>query len=109
MKLQDRKALIRLASKLPKGSEDRRGILAGLQKFAAPTAKDVLEDAENWHEDIQDLARGISRGNHETPDMGGFSPEAAAEIASFLEAAWKAMDKVIKIAEKAQNDWKRRR
>ena len=109
MKLQDRKALIRLASKLPKGSEDRRGILAGLQKFAAPTAKDVLEDAENWHEDIQDLARGISRGNHETPDMGGFSPEAAAEIASFLEASWKAMDKVIKIAEKAQNDWKRRR
>ncbi len=109
MKLQDRKALIRLASKLPKGSEDRRGILAGLQKFAAPTAKDVLEDAENWHEDIQDLARGISRGNHETPDMGGFSPETAAEIASFLEAAWKAMDKVIKIAEKAQNDWRRRR
>ena len=36
----DRSALIRLAASLPKGSEERRAILAGLSKSAAPTADD---------------------------------------------------------------------
>ena len=35
MKSQDRKALIRLASSLPKGSEERKAILTGLQKQGA--------------------------------------------------------------------------
>ena len=37
--MSDRKALIRLASTLPKGSKERKAILAGLKKTAAPNYK----------------------------------------------------------------------
>ena len=37
--MSDRKALIRLASTLPKGSEERKAILTGLQKMAARVPK----------------------------------------------------------------------
>lgn len=40
----DRKALIRLASTLPKGSDERRTLLAELQKQSMKVPKDILED-----------------------------------------------------------------
>ena len=45
MKPQDRKALIRLASSLPKGSEERKAILTGLQKQGADPFAEVMKDA----------------------------------------------------------------
>ena len=43
MKPQDRKALIRLASSLPKGSEERKAILTGLQKQGADLNDPVVK------------------------------------------------------------------
>ena len=45
--MSDRKALIRLASSLPKGSKERKAILAGLKK-TAQSGKTAADD--NWHE-----------------------------------------------------------
>lgn len=42
----DRKSLIKLASSLPKGSEERRTILAGLSKSAA-NLRQLLSDFES--------------------------------------------------------------
>ena len=41
--MSDRKALIRLASTLPKGSEERRAILVGLKKTASPMGGDLFD------------------------------------------------------------------
>ena len=48
----DRKSLIRLASSLPKGSEERRAILAGLAKLSP-------EDAEWFKGHLRDLAKRV--------------------------------------------------
>jgi hypothetical protein len=42
----DRKALVNLAGSLPKGSAERRAILAGLKKTAAIKVKKVTDKAE---------------------------------------------------------------
>jgi hypothetical protein len=41
--MSDRKTLIRLASTLPKGSKERKAILAGLKKTAAEESEDFLD------------------------------------------------------------------
>lgn len=70
----DRKALIRLASSLPKGSEERRAILAGLgskrsSKDPARRAKDALDTLDELESDrlevtgdVLDVLNEIKRG-----------------------------------------------
>jgi hypothetical protein len=51
----DRSALIRLANTMPAGSEERRAILAGLQKQARPVNKSLMNKAHSL------LERGTKR------------------------------------------------
>lgn len=58
----NRKSLIRLASTLPAGSEERRAILAGLSKSAADV--DPKAELRRLKRVVDDLDRGILELNH---------------------------------------------
>ena len=59
MKSQDRKALIRLASSLPKGSKERKSVLAGLQKQAT-THRDVSEEYARFLGGLREAQAGLT-------------------------------------------------
>ena len=57
---QDRSALIRLASSLPKGSGERRAILAGLSSVAAYVSdKNLLRTLKRWNHPALTDAAGL--------------------------------------------------
>jgi len=55
----DRKALIRLASSLPKGSEERKAILAGLEKTAASDVNLSKSQMDTLHKDGEVVVNGV--------------------------------------------------
>ena len=86
----DRKALIRLASTLPKGSDERRAVLAGLMDLGGTgTTAQVREDIEEFlssifgHQ-IKVMKRGDVMGVREEGNDHGTSIEMAMD----LEGRW---------------------
>jgi hypothetical protein len=55
--MSDRKTLIRLASALPKGSEERKAILAGLKAGASREEKAQTEAAKKVLEHLQQIRK----------------------------------------------------
>lgn len=84
----DRSALIRLASTLPAGSEERRAILAGLSKSAEPTTfpDSFRRKADKLALAVYDKTRHLSHVPQELVDMeiarlepGTFLPDSVLE------------------------------
>lgn len=71
----DRASLIRLASSLPAGSEERRAILAGLERSASP---DLKTDLEKIRKDIENLGEHL--------DKGDLKPGVRKALENFLSA-----------------------
>lgn len=75
----DRKSLIRLAASLPKGSEDRRAILAGLKTSRTEDGRKFESEAKKLSKEITDFLAKIAQWDHEY----GFMDEEQAMKKSF--------------------------
>ncbi len=99
MKASDRKSMIRLASTLPKGSPERRAILAGLSKSAyggrGPVWTDALE--RRWN-DLHDIERELEDVAREYDVAGSYHSgrgrKDALKIRGLIQATVKALEAI---------------
>ena len=73
--MSDRKALIRLAATLPKGSDDRRTLLALAQKQASPMdmfdiEREMMDQVENAIDDVESDYDAYGSDTHTKPGRG---------------------------------------
>ncbi len=64
----DRKSLIRLAASLPKGSEERRAVLAGLKTSRMEDMEKFESEAKKIYKEVQKFAVKLAQWDHQYGD-----------------------------------------
>lgn len=97
---EDHSALLRLASSLPVGDENRRAILSGLKKAdeAATFAKEVTKTLKDYIKRIRDsdeMTEWLEENDYKSyePD-DAFGPQNDAWLAKVFKEGWSTRDAV---------------
>ena len=100
----DRSALIRLASELPKGSEERRAILAGLKVSKdLPTHIEINKDVWNFIKKLTDKTSTIE------PSLAELSKTSGSPKGWYRDLAGYAFEVKDKIIPSDKSQWDKRR
>ena len=91
----DRTELIRLASRMPKGSEERRSILAGLKQVkVSKLAKAVTAEDRYVTKLMQSLSSDLMSVDMLPRTKTGITPETQRKIAKLMEVAFDAISSI---------------